>query len=72
MNISKSVTEALYIHRKNQKWLCEKLDCSPAYVSSICVGKKNIGRNKIREIAEAFGMQVSDFIKLGESNEAGE
>jgi len=72
MNISKSVTEALYIHRKNQKWLCEQLDCTPAYVSAICVGKKNIGRNKIRQIAEAFGMQVSEFIKLGESTTEGE
>lgn len=66
MNIAKSVTEALYNARKNQKWLCEKLDCSPAYVSAICLGKKDVGRNKIREIAEAFDMSVSDFIKLGE------
>jgi len=66
MNIAKSVSEALYINRKNQKWLCGKLDCSPAYVSAIVLGKKEVGRNKIREIAEAFEMSVSDFIKLGE------
>lgn len=72
MNIAKSVKEALYIKRKTQKWLCEKLECSPAYVSAICIGKKNVGIPKIREIAEIFGMEVSDFIKLGESTETGE
>lgn len=66
MNTAKSITEALYVKRKNQKWLCEKLGCSPAYVSAICVGKKQVGRNKIREIAEIFEMEVSEFIALGE------
>lgn len=66
MNVAKSLTEALYLKRKNQKWLCEKLDCSPAYVSSLCVGKKQAGRNKIRQLAEALEMEVSEFIKLGE------
>lgn len=66
MNLAKSLTEALYLKRKNQKWLCEKLDCSPAYVSGLCVGSKQAGRNKIREIAEILEMEVSEFIALGE------
>lgn len=70
MNIGKSVQEALYLKRKNQRWLCSELGCSPAYVSSICLGKTNAGRNKIAEIAKAFGMPVSEFIKLGEGSDS--
>lgn len=66
MNVAKSLTEALYMKRKSQKWLCEKMDCSPAYVSGLCVGKKQAGRNKIRQLAEILEMEVSEFIKLGE------
>lgn len=66
VNTGKAVLEALYIKRKNQKWLCGQLNCSPAYVSGICLNKKALGRNKMIQIADIFGMTLSEFIALGE------
>lgn len=66
MNISKSITEALYIKRKSQTWLANEMGVSDAYVSAMCLGIKVPSLQKLLHIAKALGMKTSELIALGE------
>ena len=65
MNVGKSIKVALAKREMNQQDLAEKMDVSKAYVSQLA-GKGHAGMGTVVLLAAAFGMSVSDFIKLGE------
>lgn len=69
MNIGKSVTEALYLKRKSQRWLAEQMGVSDAYISCLCLGQKMPSLQKLSHMAKVLGFKTSELIELGETDE---
>jgi len=65
MNVGKSIKVALAKREMNQQDLAEKMDVSKPYVSQLA-GREHAGMGTVVLLAAAFGMSVSEFIKLGE------
>lgn len=65
MNAGRSLRVALAKKDMTQKDLAEKLKCSTAYISRLSNSQK-IGIGTLQILAENFGMQLSEFLALGE------
>jgi transcriptional regulator with XRE-family HTH domain len=65
VNIGLSITKALQIRGRSQKWLALTIGTTPNLVSRWSL-KKTASLETIQKIAGAFDMKVSDFISLGE------
>lgn len=65
MNIGRSIKVALAKRDMKQIDLAKSMGCSVAYISKICRSKES-GIGTIQKLADFFGMQVSEFIALGE------
>jgi len=65
MNIGKSIKVALAVKGMKAKDLAATLGVTAPTVSSMCARETASGQMLIM-LADAFGMSVSDFIKLGE------
>lgn len=48
----------------NQKSLAQQIDTSPAYVSSITTGVRNVSPSRVSSIAQAIGAESQDMSKL--------
>jgi transcriptional regulator with XRE-family HTH domain len=66
MDIAKSIRLALADINERQPWLASRLGVTRAHVNRMANGAIVPGGRKIEEIAEVFGMTVSEFIALGE------
>jgi transcriptional regulator with XRE-family HTH domain len=66
MDIAKSIRLSLADINERQPWLAGRLGVTRAYVNRMANGTIVPGGKKIEEIAEVFGMTVSEFIALGE------
>lgn len=66
MNIAESIRVGLAKRHKTQRWLAIKMQTSPAYVSALCKGDKQLGMNKLAFVASIFEVKVSEFISWGE------
>ena len=65
MNTAKSLRIALAMNEMKQRDLAKKLNCTEKHVSNMKLhGIKST--EKLSKISQIFGMQVSEFIKLGE------
>ncbi len=65
MNIGRSINVALAKNDMKKSDLVKSFGWSAAYVSRICRSPE-MGMGSIQKLAEFFGMQVSEFIGLGE------
>lgn len=65
MNAGKSIKVALAKREMSQKDLAEKMKTSTPYISQLA-GREHIGMGTVVQLAEAFGMKVSEFLALGE------
>lgn len=65
MNIGRSINVALAKKDMKKADLVKSFGWSAAYVSRICRSPE-MGMGSIQKLAEFFGMQVSEFIGLGE------
>lgn len=65
MNIGRSINVALAKRDMKKADLAKSFGWSAAYVSRICRSPE-MGMGSIQKLAEFFGMQVSEFIALGE------
>ena len=66
MNVGKSIKIALINADRDQKWLAGKLALDQSTVSSMA-GKPFCVGGRLVELAAAFEMSVSEFIRLGET-----
>lgn len=66
MNLAKSLKFALIAQGMTQTKLAEKVGSSPAYISNLATGRSNLQGEMLKKVAAAFGMKVSEFVKLGE------
>lgn len=65
MNIGRSINVALAKRDMKKVDLASSFGWSAAYVSKICKSPE-IGMGSVQKLADFFGMQVSEFIALGE------
>ena len=70
MNTGKSIKLALIHKGWSQGELTEKLGMSKSAVNILANGG-NCSSGRLRNLADAFGMKVSEFIALGEDKEVG-
>lgn len=66
MNLAKSIKYALIERGMTQAQLAEKVGSKPAYISNLATGRSNLQGDMLSKVAAAFGMKVSEFVKLGE------
>lgn len=66
MNLAKSLKFALIAQDMTQAQLAEMVGSKPAYISNLATGRANLQGEMLKKVAAAFGMKVSDFVKLGE------
>jgi transcriptional regulator with XRE-family HTH domain len=67
LNIGRSVKVAMAKRDMKQVDLAREMGCSVAYISKICRDAES-GIGTIQKLANFFGMQVSEFIALGEGD----
>lgn len=65
MNIGRSLRVALAKKDMTQKDLAAAMACSGAYINKLAK-QEHAGMGAVKRLADYFGMQVSDFVKLGE------
>lgn len=66
MDIGKAVRVALAERDKTRTWLAGEMGVTRAYISAITKGKCSVSISKANQIADIFGLTLSDFVKLGE------
>lgn len=66
MNIGKSIKVALALKQMRSKDLAQALGVTQPTVSSMCVRVTASG-DMLMRLAESFGMKVSEFVALGET-----
>lgn len=65
MNVSKAIRIALAMKEMNQKQLAERMGMYESAVSQL-VNRSSITTDKLKQVADALGMKVSELISLGE------
>ena len=65
VNVSKAIRVALAMKEMNQKQLAERLGMYESAVSQL-VNKTSITTNKLKQVADALDMRVSELVALGE------
>ena len=65
MNISKSIRVALAMRELTQKQLAERLGMYESAVSQL-VNRSSITTDKLKQVADALDMRVSELVALGE------
>lgn len=66
MNLKKSINLALIEKDVKQFEIAKKMNVSPPYLSAIKHGKKALTIKRLKQISDAFGYKLSEFIALGE------
>lgn len=66
MDISKSIRIGMARDRKRQTWLCETFGVTKSYASAMYNGKVGFSTDRVQQLADAFGVKVSEFISWGE------
>lgn len=66
MDLARSIRIGLAREGKTQGWLSEQIGATRPTICHYCTGKAQPGPERIRQMAEVFGMTVSEFIALGE------
>ena len=70
MNVGKSIKLALINSDMKSKDLAAKMGVSPSYISGLANASKNPSITTVMRISLALGLQVSEFIALGEEKAA--
>ena len=65
MNIGKSIKKALENNGQDAVWLAKRFGCSKQHVHQL-IRSYSANGNTIDKLAEAFELEASEFIKLGE------
>ena len=65
VNVSKAIRVALAMKEMNQKQLAERLGMYESAVSQL-VNRASITTDKLKQVADALGMKVSELVALGE------
>ena len=65
MNVSKSIRVALAMRELTQKQLAERLGMCESAVSQL-VNRSSITTDKLKQVADALDMRVSELVALGE------
>lgn len=65
MNVSKSIRVALAMRELTQKQLAERLGMYESAVSQL-VNRSSITTDKLKQVADALDMRVSELVALGE------
>ena len=65
VNVSKSIRVALAMRELTQKQLAERLGMYESAVSQL-VNRSSITTDKLKQVADALGMKVSELVALGE------
>ena len=65
MNVSKSIRVALAMRELTQKQLAERLGMYESAVSQL-VNRSSITTDKLKQVANALDMRVSELVALGE------
>lgn len=66
MNIGKSIRVAVAMRGITQGKLAEMAGIHQVNLSKMANGKAGLQGDNLQRVADAVGMKVSDFIKLGE------
>jgi len=66
MDIGRSLRMCLAKEGKSQEWLAEKIETSRPTISNYCANKGNMKASTLQRICDVFGLNVSEFIALGE------
>lgn len=66
MNLGKSIRIGLANKNLTKRWLSERLEVSPGYVSDLCNEKQRPNLERVEQMAQLFGVKVSEFIAWGE------
>lgn len=66
MNIPKSIRVALAKQEMTRQQLSERTGIHETNISKMLNGKYGVSANHVELFANAFGMKVSEFVKLGE------
>lgn len=66
MDIAKSIRHGLADVNKSKSWLALSLGVSVQYVGKMCNGEAVPSMKRIEEMANVFGVTVSELIKWGE------
>ena len=66
MNVSKAIRVALAMKEMNQKQLAERLGMYESAVSQMVNRGASITTGKLKQVADALGMKVSELVALGE------
>ena len=67
MNVSKSIRVALAMRELTQKQLAERLGMYESAVSQL-VNRSSITTDKLKQVADALDMRVSELVALGEES----
>ena len=65
VNLKKSVKVAMANKEVNQEWLAVQLNIKPPAVTMM-MQRNECGFTRLNDLADVFGMKVSEFIALGE------
>jgi transcriptional regulator with XRE-family HTH domain len=65
MDVGKSIKVALAKRGINQTQLSQQMGCTQVWINRLA-NSRTASMPTVESLAEAFGMKVSDFIKLGE------
>ena len=66
VNVSKSIRVALAMRELTQKQLAERLGMYESAVSQL-VNRSSITTDKLKQVADALDMRVSELVALGEN-----
>ena len=66
MDSSRSIRVALAKKNVKSRWLADKMNVKPQYITNLCNGRSELGINGIIQMSDIFGVKVSEFIAWGE------
>ena len=68
MDSAQSIRVGLARKGLKNKWLADKMSVRPQYITNLCRGDATLGINGIIQVADIFGVKVSEFIAWGENS----
>lgn len=66
MDIAMSIRVGLARQKKTQVQLAKQLEVNIPYVNKLCRGVVGVSTARVEELANIFGVSVSEFISWGE------
>lgn len=68
--IGKKIKELRKLKGISQKKIADALKCTVQYISLLETGEREIPKNRLSELAEALGVEVSDLLLEAQDNQS--